>query len=201
MNLVTDAVKKLEALISGSGCDDSTVVLLRRPDAPVCQYVGGVNLECQYGGLTAHVVTNYPVQATTRVSFMYGAELDTPQKRTAACAIMNAITNFLCISKGGHACLEKSHMACFLELHKELDGASLYCNGTMPHFQQKLAPNIVDDPDDADIILVSGDGFFTDEGNEIIERYRDKKRMIFIGPTAVGVATLLGLEHWCPYAR
>ena len=84
MDLVTDAVRKMEEVIFGSGCQDSNVRIRRSPSADVCQYERGVPLEIGYGGVIVDCVSNFPIEATTRVNFMFGAQLDTPEKRTAA---------------------------------------------------------------------------------------------------------------------
>ena len=37
-----------------------------------------------FGGKTAEFVTDNPIRARTKISFMFGAPLDTPQTRSAA---------------------------------------------------------------------------------------------------------------------
>lgn len=199
MNLIGKAIEKLESEISGSGCESGIVVLQRNADKPMCQYVRGVNLECEFGGRTAEIVTNDPIQAKTRISFMFGATLDTPQKRTAACAILNATGSFLCLVRPVHACSTESHASCLERLQKELEGSSIYLIGRMPFFEEYLKNQLTADPEEADIFLVCGDGLFSAEKDPLIDRYMAEKRMIFLGPTTSGIAAMLDLEHWCPY--
>jgi fructose-specific component phosphotransferase system IIB-like protein len=67
--------------------------------------------------------------------------------------------------------------------------------------ERALARQIVDSPEAADLILVTGDGMTSDEGVACIDDHLGKKRMIFLGPSAAGVSCLMNLEHWCPYGR
>jgi hypothetical protein len=199
MNLIGKAVEELESKISGSGCESGIVVMQRNSDKPMCQYVRGVNLECQFGGRTAEIVTNDPIQAKTRVSFMFGASLDTPEKRTAACAILNATGSFLCLIRPVHACSTESHAPCLERLRSELGDSRVCLIGRMPFFEKHLKNQLTADPEEADIFLVCGDGLFSSEKDTLIERYVDQKRMIFLGPTTSGIAVLLNFEHWCPF--
>lgn len=200
MNLFAEAITRFEELISGSGCEYNAVTLKRDYTICVCQYVFGVPLVAEFGGKTADIVTDYPIQAKTRVSFMFGATPDNPQKRTASCAIINAVSDFLCLARPTHACGEESHRPCFLSLKDTLQG-SVYCCGHMPFLEHELTDRRVDSPEKADIILITGDGLFSDDGIKAVESCFGKKRMIFLGPETVGICTLLNLEHWCPYGR
>lgn len=201
MSLVEDAVEKLEALVFGSGCDDNLAVLRRRPDAPTCQYVKGVALECIFGGRITHLVTDYPVQVTTRISFMFGQPMNTPEKRTAACAILNAVGKFLCITRRTEACQKTDYVPCLSSLRAMLGENPVFVAGFIPGAADHLGGLLVDDPEKADIIMVSGDGILSDEGNAVLEQYRGKKRMVFLGPETSGVCSLLNLEHWCPFGK
>ena len=60
---------------------------------------------------------------------------------------------------------------------------------------------MVEDPETADIILVSGNGMFSGDGIDLIERYRGTRRIILVGPETAAVASLLEMEHWCPFGR
>ena len=201
MNLVDDAVEKLQALIYGSGCEDNPAILRRRPDAPTCQYVRGVTLECVFGGRLTHLVTDFPVQATTRISFMFGQSMNTPEKRTAACAILNAVSKFLCITRRTEACQKTDYTPCLSSLRDMLGENRVFVAGDLPGAAIHLGELLVDNPEGADLILVPGDGILSDEGNAVLEEYRGRKRMIFLGPETAGVCSLLNLEHWCPFGR
>jgi hypothetical protein len=201
MSLITEAVAKLEETTYGSGCDDCDVELRRDPGAEICNYVGGVNLEVRFGGRTAQVVSHYPLQATTRPSFMAGKPLASPEQRTAALGIINAVMGFLCLVRGTLACTAPSHDPCLAGLVERIGSSPVYCNGSMPAIERRIAGSLVDDPEGAAIILTTEDGLIDEAGLAIIERYRSEKRFIFLGPATVGIAALMGFEHWCPYGR
>jgi hypothetical protein len=201
MSLITDAVAKFEEMTFGSGCADCMVDLKRQPDAPVCRYVRGVNLEARFGGKSAQVVSRYPVETTTRPAFMFGRELATPEQRTAALGIINAVMGFLCLVRGTRACGPESHDPCFAALRDEIGCSPVYCNGSMPYLEQHFAAIRVDDPGAAEIILSNEDGLIGAEGLAVLERYGREKRLIFLGPATAGIATLRDAGHWCPFGR
>jgi hypothetical protein len=35
----------------------------------------------------------------------------------------------------------------------------------------------------------------------LIEQYKEKKQVLFIGPSVAGVSRLHLLDHWCPYGK
>jgi hypothetical protein len=187
--------------VCGTGCDDGTVVLQRCPDAPTCQYQRGVCIEAVYGGRNAQLASNFPISATTRVSFLSGANLDTPEKRTAAAAIMNVVMNFLCLARISRSCLPESFGPCRSYLEDELRGQRVFCSGVRHESVAALGLEMVKDPDHADVILISGNGLFSGQGLDIIERYRATRRIILMGPGTTAAASLLEMDHWCPFGR
>lgn len=201
MNLAGKAVSKLQSMVQGSGCEDGIVVLKRNPDAPKCQYERGVTIEAYFGGGHGQVVTDYPIQATTRLSFMFGSLLASPEERSAAYAIMNAVTGFLCIARKLHACPSDCYNACLSELHIEVAGSQIYCIGRSPFIDREFASQMVKDPQMADIVFVVSDGLIAESPIELDESFHTKRRMMFLGPNFPGICSLLGLEHWCPYGR
>jgi fructose-specific component phosphotransferase system IIB-like protein len=201
MSLVTDAVDEMEKKLAGSGCDHGTVALSKSPERDVCPFIEGTCIEASYGGKRIFIATSYPIEVKTRVSFMYGQELNSPVQRTAACAILNSLSSFMCFPRISGACPEGCGEKCLDELKEKTAERKVYLNGTMPGLQKRLEDRIVPKPEDADIIIVSGDGIFSDEGVEICDRYRDKKEMIFFAPETSGLAGMLNLRHWCPYGR
>ena len=201
MNLIGKAVSKLESMVQGSGCEDGAIVLKRNSDAPKCQYERGVCIEAHFGGCHGQVVTDYPIQATTRLSSMFSSSLGSPEERSAACAILNAVTGFLCIARKLHACSKESYIPCLSELHNEVAGLRIFCNGISPLIEREFAAHMIKDPQQADVIFIVSDGLITTLSLENVESFRSKKRMIFIGPNFPGICSLLGLEHWCPYGR
>ncbi|MBN1431769.1 MAG: hypothetical protein JW931_03255 [Methanomicrobiaceae archaeon] len=201
MSIITDAVDEMDKKLSGSGCDHGTVALVICPDDDICPYVKGTCLEAAYGGKRVRIATSYPIEARTRVSFMYGEDLNSPPQRTAACAILNCISSFMCFPRVSGACPSGCGDKCLEELKDETEGMKVFLNGNLPGLESGLNDRIVPKPEMADIILVSGDGLFSDEGIEICEKYRGEKNMLFLAPATSGLSNMLGLKHWCPYGR
>lgn len=199
MNLIASAVAQLEEKMKNSGCEEGSVSLTRNPKRPVCQYPRGVCVEACFGDRRAHTVTPDPIQACTKVSFMFGAPLSTPVERTAACAIVNAVTAFFCINRRVNACGEHQHAACQKELAQEIAGARAYLAGEMRRPLSGITTT--DNPAEADILLVAGPGLVAGESLAAVEEALGRKRVICLGPETAGVAALLGIEHWCPYGH
>jgi hypothetical protein len=187
--------------VCGTGCDDGTVILQRCPGAPACQYQRGACIEAVYGGKKAQLASNFPISATTRVSFLFGAVFNTPEKRTAASAIMNVVMSFLCLARTAKSCLPESFGLCRSSLEDELRGGCVFCSGFRNESTEALDLDTVEDPETADIILISGNGVFSGDGIDLIERYCGTRRIILVGPETAAVASLLEMEHWCPFGR
>ena len=129
MDIVTDSVNRLEEILINSGCEDTGVHLDVDPDATTCEYERGACMIASFGGRTAEFVTDDPIRAMTKISFMFGTPLETPNVRSAACAIINVATGFFCLSRVLHACPKASHAACLHELAGELKGHRVFCIG------------------------------------------------------------------------
>ncbi|NLZ31149.1 MAG: hypothetical protein GX885_10510 [Methanomicrobiales archaeon] len=201
MTLLHDTIKKLEKILEASGCEDGVVSLSTNYDTDVCQYPRGVCMEAQFGGKSGRFITNDPIRANTRISFMYDAPLNDPKQRGAAIAIINAVSAFLCLSRKYRPCTPDCYAPCLADLSREIAGRRVYLLGPMPVLKRALGRQVVDSPEAADLILVAGDGMISDEGVTCIDDYLGKKRMIFLGPSTAGVTCLMDLEHWCPYGR
>jgi hypothetical protein len=199
MDIVTDAVKKLEDILHHSGCENGPVVLRIDPDVVPCQYEKGACMEAGFGGRTGEFVTFDPIRATTKTGFMFGAPLDTPATRGAACAILNAVTAFLCISRSVRACPFSCHNACRQDLKTRLEGKTVFCMNTIQPVQQVMGPSMVNNPESAEIILLNGEGLIAAGTGDIIEKYREKKTVVLLGPSTAGIASLEKLERFCPY--
>jgi hypothetical protein len=156
-------------------------------------------MTASFGGRTAEFITFDPIRARTKIAFMYDAPLDTPSTRGAALAIVNVVTGFFCLSRVLHACKESSHAACLEELKRELGGKRICCIGSIPEIEHQFKRIIVSDPDQADVILIGGEGLITQGTGDLIEHYKGKKRVLCIGSSVGGVSRLHMLEHWCPY--
>jgi hypothetical protein len=201
MSTITEAVEKLRVLLEGSGLEDGIVTLKRNPDALRCQYERGVCIEAYFGGGHGQVMTNSPLQAATRISFMYGASLESPEERTAALAILNAAGGFLALSRKLHACRPEEYMPCLSGLRKALGTSRVACIGNPSVLPHELGAQLVESLDEVEVILVVADGAIAASTSNLIDRFRGKKRMIFLGPSFPGLCALMNLEHWCPYGR
>lgn len=201
MSIVTDAVAQMEKVTQGTGCHDCNVRIERQPDAPTCQYARGVNLRVEFGGTSSDVVTRYPIETVTRIPFMFGAPLESPEQRTAACGIMGVVARFLCLCRKAQACSPEDHDRCFKNFCSVYEGEKIFVNGDLPDLVRLLGKSVVSSPEEADVIVIGGDGLFSADSLAITDEYRGKKRMVFVGPSTAGVATFLKEEHWCPFAR
>jgi len=201
MDIITDSVNRLEEILSCSGCEETGVRLDIDPDAKTCQFERGACMTASFGGRTAEFVTDNPMQAMTKISFMFGASLDTPAVRSAACAIINVATAFFCLSRVRRACPVTSHAACFRELTEELAGHRLFCARALPALHRSHGIHLTDDIREADIILVNNETILApDLGNTLAARGAGK-RVIWLGPSTAGVCRLQQGDHWCPYGQ
>jgi hypothetical protein len=198
--MIPEAVEKLGMLLGGSGLEEGVVTLKRNPDAPRCQYERGVCIEAHFGGGYGQVTTAYPLQATTRISFMRGAPLQSPEERTAALAILNAAGGFLALARRLHACRTEDYPACLSDLREALGTSRVACIGNAAILPHELGTPLIS-PEEAGVILVVADGAIAPATADRIDFWRGKKRMIFLGPSFPGLCALLNLVHWCPYGR
>jgi hypothetical protein len=200
-DIITESVKKLEALLEHGGCTDAGVLLDVDPDARNCQFEHGACMIAAFGGRCAEFVTYDPIRARTKISFMFGAPLDTSAVRGAACAIINVATGFLCVSRVLRACPPSSHTGCLGQLFKEVAGKKIYCIGNIERFREQCRNNLVPSMSDAEVIIINGDGIIGAGTGDIIETSKATKRIICVGPSTAGVARLQEFEHWCPFGR
>ena len=200
MTLLLEAVKKLDETVHGSGCEDGVATLKRKPDAPRCQFERGAMIEASFGGRTAQVVTESPVQTQTRLSSLFGRDLPSPELRTAALAIVNVVAGFLCIGRKFHACDPACHGPCLRELREEIRGRRIFTSVNVPVLSQEMAPLITGMAGDAEILVLTGECLIREEGSDLREQAADRGILLF-GPSTEGVASLLALPHWCPYGR
>lgn len=200
MTLLLEAAKRLEETVHGSGCEDGVATLKRNPDAPRCQFERGAMIEASFGGKTAQVVTESPVQTSTRVSSLFGSDLPAPELRTAALAIVNVVAGFLCIGRRFHACDPDCHGPCLEKLREESGERRIFTPVNVPVLSQELAPLITENASDAGILVVTGEGLIREENSELREQAADRG-ILLLGPSTEGVASLLALPHWCPYGR
>ena len=201
MDIIIESVKKVEALIEHSGCSDAGVLLDVDPGVVICQFERGASMSASFGGKSADFTTYDPVRARTKISFMFGAPLDSSPARGAACAIINVVLGFLCMTRVLHACPESCHVPCRDQILKESAEGRLFCIGSMGTMEPELRNSVLDNLSNADIILINGEGIINDGTGDIIINNKNSKRIICVGPSTAGIARLHGIEHWCPFGR
>ncbi|MDD1707488.1 MAG: hypothetical protein LUO81_04750 [Methanoregulaceae archaeon] len=200
MDIIRESVRRLEEQIHGSGSEDGIVTIDTDPNTVICQYERGACLRAQYGGRSAEFVTSEPIIATTRISFMFGASLEKLPQRAAACAILNVATGFFCLSRALKACEPEKHKDCLSALKREIGHGRIYPVGMTSNATAPFE-NVVINPEEADIIVVVGDGLIDPGTGNLIALYTGKKRILFLSPSTAGVSALTGCSHWCPYGR
>ncbi len=201
MNIIEESVQKMEEIIHDTGCEDGAVELRRNPGAVPCQFERGTCIEACYGGKTAEFVTGDPVEATTRISFMFGASLTTPKMKGAACAILNVLSSFLCLARNVRACGKEDHPACLGQLQDRFFGRRIFIVGDIPLSSSGLAGSLVSDPRSADLILVGSDGLSGEDLTEVIRSCSTGAEIVCIGPSTAGFAGIQRIERFCPYGK
>ena len=199
MDILIDSVNKLETILEHSGCEDVGVLLDVNPDVVNCQFDWGACMTASFGGRSAEFVTSDPIQAQTKISFMFGVPLNTPAVRSAACAMINVATGFFCLSRVLHACPGSRHADCMREIGAVIKGKKILCRGSIPAIEDTFHTYIVTNPNDADLILINAEGIIDAGVGDLIAEFKDTKRIICLGPSTAGVARLQQLEHWCLY--
>ena len=199
MDIVLDAVKRLQDILLHSGCEDGPVVLRVNPDTVPCQFEKGACMEACFGGRSGEFVTFDPLRATTKVEFMFGAPLDSPAQRGAACAILNVVTAFLCLSRTVRACPASRHAACMQDLKTRTGTGKVFLSGSIPSLEHEMSRFIVQDPGSADIILINGEGTIEPGTGDIVSKYRENKTVLVLGPSTAGISSLEKIERFCPY--
>ena len=199
MDLVTESVKKLEALIEHSGCNECGVRLDVDPDAVNCRYEKGACMIAEFGGKRGVFTTFDPIRACTKISFMFGAPLDNPSVRAAACAIVNVSAGFFCLARTLRPCAGVSHATCGTQLTAELAGKQVFIHGSIHSLEHLTGIQRTTNPSSADVILIAGEGLIETGTGDLIETYGKTKKIICIGPSTAGTARLNELEHWCPF--
>ena len=201
MDLIIESVKKIEGMLENCGCEEGDVLLEPNPDIVLCQYERGACMVASFGGRTAEFVTDNPLRARTKISFMFGAKLDTPQTRSAAGSILNVVSGFFSLTRILHACPVSAHPACLKRLTTEIEGKQILCIGYMPAIEAEFRSYLVSSPEEAGIILFNGEGIVDKSAGDIIASHGTSKRVICVGPSASGIARLNQIEHFCPYGK
>jgi len=201
VNLFVRAARVLMDRIEGCGCEDGAITIARNHDARVCPYERGVPLEAEHGGRIAQFVTGSPVEARVRITMLQGAPLSGERERSAAGAVLNAVTGFFGFSRRLGGCADEDRPACLGRLAEETAGCRVFLVGPSPVLEHRLGDRLAATPEEADLLLVLGHGLVTDAGLAAVEGSAGVRRVLMLGPSTAGVATLLECSHWCPYGR
>jgi len=201
MKILEDAVFELEKRTEGSGCEEGVIDLFTDPGVKICQYERGACMMASYGGRSGEFVTFEPTRAKTRLSFMFGAVLETPRMRAAACAIINVVTGFLCINRTLHSCNPECHAPCLYELKEYVKGRTLFILGSSQKLESEFRNQIVTGTGMADITIVTGEGIISGADESLVEKQGKGREILFISPSTSGVASLGNYPHWCPYGK
>ncbi|MEI6292133.1 MAG: hypothetical protein WCP36_00515 [Methanomicrobiales archaeon] len=201
MSIIEETVQILEEHIQGSGCEDGVVTLSVDHDRTKCPYEHGVCMVATFGGKSAEFVTSEPTRATTKISFMFGAKFESFRLRAAACVIINAISGFLCLNRVLHACSPECHNTCLNELKGKINGRKVSLIGCSSRLEKELEAFLVDRIEDAEVIIINGDGLESDEGARLLNAGYPGRELLFTGPSTSGVAILGKIPHWCPYGK
>ncbi len=198
MPLIKKAIHAVEEMTKDCGISESPVILEPGPDITPCPYESGTMMRVTFGGRSAGISTNEPLSATTKASFMFTAPLRKRTQIMAAAGIVNAIMAFLCRIRKPYPCMTDDHPACLRDLKQEIAGKKIWYTGESNLIREICAGNLVSDPSDATLILVTGDLLGAENGN-IQEGMME--RVIFLGPSVSGTAAALNGCHFCPYGR
>lgn len=201
MNLVARAAEVLRCRVEGTGAEDGGIEIARNHDALVCPYERGVPLEAEYGGRIAQFVTGAPIEARVKVSMLFGAPLAGERERSAAGAVINAVSGFFGFARNLRGCAIEDRPPCLRQLAARIGERSVYLVGQSPVLEHTLGNRLADRPEDAGVLLVLGHGLVTDAGLDAIGRASPGTEVLMVGPSTGGTATLVDLPHWCPYGR
>jgi hypothetical protein len=200
MDILLDAVKRLEARTAGSGAEDAVVSLTTDPGTVYCQFEKGACMIAAYGGRSAEFITSYPVTAKTKIGFMFGSSLESLPQRAAAAAILNVTTGFFCISRVLRSCDRSMHRQCLADLLKKIGPGTVCPVGLHGNVLSGLGL-VGGTPESSGAFLIVGDGLISEGTGDLISSWRGKKRILLLGPSTAGLSALEGCDHWCPYGK
>jgi succinyl-CoA synthetase alpha subunit len=69
----------------------------------------------------------------------------------------------------------------------------------MPAIETAFRNYIVHNPDDAEVIFINSEGITALDTGDIIQNYKDTKKILCLGPSTAGIARLNHVELWCPF--
>lgn len=200
MNLFVRAAETLRRRVGGTGADDGAIEIARNHDALTCPYERGVPLEVCFGGRTVQFVTGAPVEARVRVSMLFGAPLAGERERSAAGAVINAVTGFFGFARNLAGCPIQDRPRCLGQLRETVGGRTVRIVGPSPVLEHAFAARLADQTGGGELMLVLGHGLVTEAGLDEVE-HAGGTEILMVGPSTSGTAALVDLPHWCPYGR
>ena len=195
MQLIHHLVKRIQALTDGCGYEKNTITFVTEKEQNNrCPYEIGTVMTISFGGKNTYFSSTYPQNVTTKPEYMFSAALAKPTHRASAAAIIAGMSGFLCFSRILGACTKESHQKCIESIKEQIGAKKVYCLGEMKLIRDLFSDQIVSDPKDAELILLSIDGLNEDSTYNL----ESKTPMLCIGPSIGGIASLLECEHACP---
>lgn len=198
MQLIHHLVKRIQSLTDGCGYENNKVILsTEKNQNNRCPYETGSVMTVTFGGRNTYFSSTHPMNATTKPEYMYSAALAKPAHRASAAAIIGGISGFLCFSRILGACKVECHELCIEKLKADIGTKSIYCIGEMKPIREQFTDQIVSNPNEAELIVVTVDGLNEDTP------YDPESAIptIYIGPSSGGIASLMECKHFCPYGR
>jgi hypothetical protein len=198
MQLIHHLVNRIQTLTDGCGYESNKVTLSTNADQnDQCPYETGTIITVAFGGKNTYFSSVYPMDVITKPEYMYSASLTKPTHRASAAAIISGVTGFLCFSRICGSCEVNCHQQCIEQIKTQIGTKKVHCIGEMKTIRDQISNQIVSDPQEAELILLTVDGLNEDTSYDP----ESGASMICIGPSAGGIASLLGREHFCPYGH
>ena len=198
MQLIHHLVKRIQTLTEGCGYEKNKIILSTDADQnDRCPHEIGTIMSIAFGGRNTYLSSTYPTNATTKPEYMYPSPLTTPSHRASATAIVSGLCGFLGFSRILGACTKESHHQCMEKIKAQIGTKKIYCIGEMKQIQNQFQDQIVQDPKEAELVLLTIDGLNKDSPYN----HESKTPMLCIGPSVGGFASLLECSHICPYGR
>jgi hypothetical protein len=193
--ILHDAIVRLRDILIDVGCEDGDLRYASLPTHHVCQFCRGRCMGVEYGGRVAEIGSIEPFSARMLLEHLYGAPLKSGKTRAAAAGALTVAAGFLMLTRRLASCLAVNSGDCLDELLVRCAEWQVYVIGDdIPGLHQVLFV------EEAELVIATGDAFLIENGLVEIEVARAlRKKILLLGPEWAGAATLLGMEHWCPY--
>ena len=188
----------MQTLTDGCGYEKNSITFAEEKEQhDRCPYEIGTIMTISFGGKNTYFSSTHPQNVTTKPEYMFSAALTSPTHRASAAAIIAGMSGFLCFSRILGACTEECHQDCIESIKKQIGAKSVYCLGEMKQIRDLISAQIVTDPADAELILLTVDGL----NQDTTYNFESKTPMLCIGPSMGGIASLLECGHSCPCGR